>query len=75
MRISVEIPSLDLDGREIDVDCPVCSLETLTTLGEIRRGDIIICRGCHANIWLEDHLAENARLRDRLRKMFKDIGR
>ena len=54
LSISVTVPNLE--KRWLRIPCPVCELETPVTLGAIRLGDTIICRGCHANLRLDDHL-------------------
>jgi transposase-like protein len=72
LRVEVHVP--ELDRRVIDVPCPRCELETPVQLGEIRRGDIIICRGCHSNVRLEDELGGMHRARVRLRRILGRLG-
>jgi hypothetical protein len=55
VKITVSIPNLDRHPTAIP--CPLCGLTTPSTLGAIRLGDTIVCRGCHANIRLHDHMA------------------
>lgn len=45
-----------LGRKRIEVPCPQCNLHTWVTFAEILRRDFTVCRGCHANILLEDHL-------------------
>lgn len=71
--ISVEVSAPDFDKFRMEVPCPICLLETATTFGEVRRQEIIICRGCHANIHLEDHLGDFHRVRSRLKSLFKSM--
>lgn len=66
ISFSIEMP--DLDNIDIEIDCPICALQTKTTLGDIRFHSVAICRGCHANIWLEDHLGQYARARKQFAK-------
>jgi len=73
LQVKVHFP--DLDRRVIDVPCPRCELETPVQLGEIRRGEIIICRGCHANVYLEDHLGGVHRMRSRLKRTLDQPGK
>jgi transposase-like protein len=54
VSITWDIPNFDKE--EIDIQCPICKLENPVQFGEIRRRECIICRGCHSNIFLEDHL-------------------
>lgn len=72
VSISVQIP--ELDRIALEIDCPVCALSTRVTLGDIRLGGVTICRGCHANIRLEDHLAQYHRARRRLMNAFATFG-
>jgi hypothetical protein len=64
LTVSVKIPNLD--KHWIRIPCPVCDLETPATLGAVRLGDVIVCRGCHANIRLQDHLGTLHRFERRL---------
>lgn len=56
VSISLEVSVPHFDRVPIEVPCPICGLHTWVKLGEIRGRDFAICRGCHANILLEDHL-------------------
>lgn len=56
VSISLEVSVPHFDRVPIEVPCPICGLHTWVKLGEIRRRDFAICRGCHANMLLEDHL-------------------
>ena len=71
--IKVSIP--DLDRHPIEVECPVCQLHTWVKLGEIRRRDFVICRGCHANILLEDHLGQVHRFVRSFEQMLQGMGK
>jgi hypothetical protein len=74
LSISIEVIMPDLDRHLIEVPCPRCDLHTWVTLGEIRRRDYAICRGCHANILLEDHLGSMHRIIRDLESAFKSLG-
>lgn len=56
LNISFNVEMPDLNRHEIEIQCPICKLHNWVKLGEIRRGDFLVCRGCHANVHLEDHL-------------------
>ncbi len=77
-KITVTGSIPDLDRRWIDVDCPNCRLATPASLRDVRLGNVIICRGCKANIRLLDHLGEYHRMRRKLeasfRRMFAAFG-
>jgi len=45
-----------LDRHEIEIECSRCRLHTWVALGEIRRRDFTVCRGCHCTISLADHM-------------------
>jgi hypothetical protein len=65
----------DLDRHPIEVKCPVCQLHTWAKLGEVRRRDFVICRGCHANILLDDHLGQVHRFVRSFEEMLKGMER
>ncbi len=56
ISISLEIDIPNFDKIKLEIPCPICSLHTWVTIGEIRRREFTICRGCHANIILEDNM-------------------
>jgi len=72
--ISIEVNLPEFDKIPIEVPCPICELHTWVTLGSIRRRDFAICRGCHTNILLEDHLGSVHRTIKNIEGVFKDIG-
>ena len=65
----------ELDQVPIEVECPVCLLHTWVKIGEVRRRDFVICRGCHANILLEDHLGQIHRCVRGFEEMLKGMER
>jgi hypothetical protein len=73
LGISIKIEMPDFDRHEIEIDCPVCKLGNWVKLGEIRRREYSICRGCHSNIFLEDHMGGIQRFTRQLIKIFKDF--
>lgn len=73
LSINVNIP--DLDRISFEVECPLCSLHTWIRLGEFRRRDFVICRGCHANMILEDHLGGFHRFKVSFEEMLKGMER
>jgi hypothetical protein len=72
-KISISVTVPNLDKRWIDVPCPLCALETAVTLGAIRLGDVVICRGCHANIRLQDHLGALHKFERWFKRAFKSL--
>lgn len=47
-----------IDGAEIDTTCPRCGFTNPVWLKQVRLRDVIVCRGCKANINLDDHMNE-----------------
>jgi len=69
LSINIEIPNFD--RKEIEIDCPACRLGSWVKLGEIKRRDYLVCRGCHSNIHLQDHSAGVQRITKKINDMFK----
>ncbi len=56
-RIQARIEGqINLDKFEVEVDCPRCQFANPIWLKQARFRDVIICRGCKANIQLEDSM-------------------
>jgi len=75
ISISFKVNIPDFDSIPIEVPCPICGLHTWVTIGAIRRRDFAICRGCHANILLEDHLGSFQRFTRKTERILKNFGR
>lgn len=73
MKISINFEIPDFDKHEIEIQCTVCRLHNWVKLGEIRRRDFTICRGCHYNILLVDHLGKYQKFIRSLEKTFNNI--
>ena len=73
VSISINVTIPDFDRMTIEIPCPRCGLYTWVSLGAIRRRDFAICRGCHANILLEDHLGSFHRFMRNTAKNLKGI--
>lgn len=71
IKVTVTVPNLDQLSTQ--VPCPLCELETPTTMGAIRLCKTIICRGCHANIRLQDHMAGFHRLKRMLEESLRSL--
>ena len=59
---------INLDKHEIDIQCPKCSFYNSIWLLQARLRDVIICRGCKSNIYLDDQMNET-------RKAIKSVRR
>ena len=73
---------LDLGKIEVEVECPRCSFYVPIWVKQAKLGDIVICRGCKANIRLDDHMnsvrkavRSVQRAMDDLRKTLSTFGR
>jgi hypothetical protein len=73
--LSIRISIPNLDRREIDIPCPRCRLRTTATLGDVRVGGFIICRGCKANLNLRDRLGAYHSFRRQFERMFSQLAR
>jgi hypothetical protein len=49
---------IDLDRIEFEVACPRCNFATKIFYRDARLRDVLICRGCKANIQLDDRMNE-----------------
>lgn len=49
---------INLDKKEIDYECPSCEFYNNIFIKQARLRDVIISRGCKANINLDDYMNE-----------------
>jgi hypothetical protein len=47
---------INLDKMRVNLNCSRCDFQNEVTLRQVRVEDVIICRGCKANIQLIDHM-------------------
>ena len=47
-----------IDNTTVSAPCPRCDFENPFTFKQARLRDVIICRGCKANIQLDDQMNE-----------------
>jgi hypothetical protein len=47
-----------IDKTPVSVACPICEFHNTFTIKQARLRDMIICRGCKANIQLDDGMNE-----------------
>ena len=45
-----------IDKVPSDFPCPRCAFHNRATIKQVRLRDVVICRGCKANIRLEDQM-------------------
>jgi len=56
MRSGFEGNMINLDKHIVQIKCPRCAFTNPVSIKQIRLGDVTICRGCKANIRLQDHM-------------------
>ncbi len=64
---------LDLDRVQFDVDCPNCKFSARIFYRDARLRDVLICRGCKANIQLDDSMNECRKARRRVAAAFAEL--
>lgn len=66
---------IDIDRASFDVECPQCSFTTKIFYRDARLRDVMICRGCKANIQLDDHMNECRKVRKQVASAIADLER
>jgi hypothetical protein len=64
-----------IDFVEVEVPCPRCGFFNPIWLRQARLRDVIICRGCKANVQLEDHMNEVRKAETAVRQAVNDLAR
>jgi len=64
---------LDLDNVSIQVQCPRCEFYNSFFMKQARLQDVIICRGCHCNIFLNDQIGECQKVIRRVEKALWEL--
>ncbi len=67
--------NLDIDGVEIEIECPRCDFANPVWLKQIRLRDVIICRGCKRRIQLEDYMNTFRKAREDLDRQMRELQR
>ncbi len=62
---------LSLDKLTIELQCPNCGFYNTIFFKQARLRDIIICRGCKANVQLDDTMNECRKVERSFRKAVK----
>jgi len=62
-----------IDGFEVEVPCPKCGFFNALWLRQARLRDVIICRGCHSNVRLEDHMNEVRKAERNFRQAVREL--
>ena len=74
-KLSIQVNVPNLDRFETSIPCPKCHLETQVSLGQIRRREYVVCRGCYINIHLIDHMGSIHRVQKKISHMLKKMER
>lgn len=64
---------INLDNIEVEVECPRCSFANTIWLRQARLRDVVICRGCKANIQLDDSMNSVRKARHSVRRAMQDL--
>ncbi len=65
---------IDLDAIEVLLICPNCEFYNPVTIKQARLGDVLICRGCKANLQCVDALGQLANARSAIQKRFAELA-
>ena len=63
----------DIDGLSADLECPSCRFSNRFTIKQARIRDVLICRGCHVNVRLDDDGNTVRRTHSRVRRALVDL--
>lgn len=72
--ISIEVTLPKFEKISIEIECPKCRLKTWVTWGDISVDYYAVCRGCHRNLQLRDHLGTSKRSIDLLKNRLNKLG-
>lgn len=64
---------INLDRFEFEVECPKCSFASKIFYRDARLRDVLICRGCKANIQLDDHMNECRKARRQFHTAIQEL--
>lgn len=64
---------INLDRFEFEVECPRCGFATKIFYRDARLRDVVICRGCKANIQLDDHMNECRKARRQINAAMQEL--
>lgn len=74
IKVSVQgDPGRILDKQTLSFPCPSCGFYNDIFFRQVVLRDTIICRGCHANIRLDDQMDEARKARKKIRAIFRGI--
>jgi hypothetical protein len=62
-----------LDRVGLEVHCPRCRFGNSVVYRQVRLRDVIICRGCKANIRLDDYMNECRKARQQMNRAVAEL--
>jgi hypothetical protein len=65
--------AINLDKFEVEVDCPRCGFANPIWLKQARLRDVVICRGCKANVRLDDSMNTVRKAHRAVRRAMQDL--
>lgn len=64
---------MDIDSFEVEVDCPDCGFANPIWLRQARLRDVVICRGCKANLQIDDSMNTVRKARQSIRRSIREL--
>ena len=65
---------IDIDRFEFEIECPKCNFSSKIFFRDARLRDVFICRGCKANIQLDDHMNECRKARTQIAAAMRELN-
>lgn len=65
----------NLDKVALEIPCPSCRFENSIFYRQARLRDVLICRGCKANIRLDDRMNECRKARYQVSRAIQELER
>ena len=76
MSVSLdETDELSIRKQAFEFQCPGCGFYTKATIRQARVRDVVICRGCKADIWLDDQMNSCRKAISSVRRQFRRLER
>jgi hypothetical protein len=73
-NIQIEMKGdIDIDSFEVEIECPICEFTNPIWIKQARLRDVIICRGCKANMRLDDSMNGVRKARQNIQRQLKAL--
>lgn len=56
LKLTATGKPLNLGRHQVEIPCPRCRLHTWIAINDVLNHNVLICRGCHATLLLNDNL-------------------